>query len=132
MERQLKDLIDQEATVYGSLEIAIRGITSDSRQVDVGFLFLVKRGAERFLPDVLQKKAAALVCDRYYPQYQEITQVVVEDISRAEEKIARAFYAQGSSLFLVGITGTNGKTTTSYLVRHLLSDPQSPCGRTRP
>lgn len=133
MERRqtlVKDLVAHlpEAVVFGSLERSVIGITSDSRQVNPDFLFLVKRGGERFLPEVVQKGATAILTDRFQEEYPELTQIVCSDLSLAEEMMGKSFYPSHSPLFLVGITGTNGKTTTSYLVRHLLGEPRAPCG----
>ncbi len=106
---------------------AFRGLTTDSRSVTPGALFVAVRGSEadghRFVADAVARGAAAVVVEA--PLESKAPQVVVSDGRRAAIALARAWYADpAASLTLVGITGTNGKTTTTGLVRHLFNRQQ--------
>jgi UDP-N-acetylmuramoyl-L-alanyl-D-glutamate--2,6-diaminopimelate ligase len=100
-------------------------ISTDSRRVVPGSLYIAVRGSEtdghRFTRDVAARGAAALVVET--PQGLELPEVIVRDGRAAALTIARAWYGDpGRTMQLIGITGTNGKTTTTGLVRHLLND----------
>ena len=125
MERmKLKKLLEHipSHTLKGSKEIDITGISSHSKRVAPGHLFIAKKGAAHHIPEAIQAGAVAILTDLYNP-FHSAAQIIHPDIALCEAKLAHAFYGN-PDLYLVGITGTNGKTTTSYLVRHLLS----PCG----
>jgi len=101
---------------------AVSGLTADSRGVTPGMAYIAVRGSRadghRFCADAVAKGAALLVVER--PQGLAVPDVVVRDGRRAAVTLARAWYDDpGAHLVLVGITGTNGKTTTTGLVRHL-------------
>lgn len=104
-------------------------VTDDSRAVRAGALFLAVRGAERDGHDYLEAAAAAgaaaaLVAD---PTRTELPALVVKDTRRAAAVAAAAFYGHpADGLRLVGVTGTNGKTTTVGMLRHLLDEPSAP------
>jgi UDP-N-acetylmuramoyl-L-alanyl-D-glutamate--2,6-diaminopimelate ligase len=103
---------------------AFRGLTTDSRSVTPGALFVAVRGSEsdghRFVADAVARGAAAVVVEA--PLESKAPQVVVSDGRRAAIALARAWYGDpAASLTMVGITGTNGKTTTTGLVRHLFN-----------
>jgi UDP-N-acetylmuramoyl-L-alanyl-D-glutamate--2,6-diaminopimelate ligase len=100
------------------------GLSTDSRQVPAGSLFIALRGTQsdghRFVPDAVARGAAAVVVES--PQDTPAPQLVVQDARRAAIVLARTWYGDPSAgMQLVGITGTNGKTTTTALVRHLLN-----------
>lgn len=110
---------------HGALPNAITGITDDSRAVKPGYLFVAVRGSERDGHDFLDAAAkagasAAIVQDASRTQ---LPALVVNDGRRAAAVAAAAFYGfPARELQLVGVTGTNGKTTTVNLLRHLLGD----------
>ena len=110
--------------VRGSLPDELTGITDDSRQVDPGSLFVAVRGTARdghdFLPALAERAGAAIVED---PSRTTLPAFVVTDARRAAPVAAAAAHGEpGSKLQLVGVTGTNGKTTTVGMLRHLLDD----------
>jgi UDP-N-acetylmuramoyl-L-alanyl-D-glutamate--2,6-diaminopimelate ligase len=103
---------------------ALCGVTTDSRSVRPGTLFIAVRGSQadghRFVAEAVARGAAGLVVER--PVDAAAPQVVVYDGRRAAVALARAWYGDpAAGMTLVGITGTNGKTTTAGLVRHLLN-----------
>lgn len=121
------------AAIRGSKEIEITGLTANSKGVAPGNLFIAKRGltvdGARFIPEAIAAGATAVLTDLYDPFYPHITQILHPNVASIEAAIAKEFYNEPDrDLFLVGITGTNGKTTVSYLVRHLLETQKEPCG----
>src|SRR5581483_10196995 len=104
---------------------AIMGITDDSRAVRPGFLFVAVRGTERDGHDYLEAAeragaSAAIVQDAARTT---LPALVVNDGRRAAAIAGAAAYGwPARELLLVGVTGTNGKTTTVNMLRHLLDD----------
>ncbi|MGE5099020.1 MAG: UDP-N-acetylmuramoyl-L-alanyl-D-glutamate--2,6-diaminopimelate ligase [Deltaproteobacteria bacterium] len=107
----------------GVLPATIAGLSDDSRAVRDGFLFVAVRGSERDGHDYLDAAAAAgataaVVQD---PSRTSLPALVVNDGRRAAAVVAAAAYGwPARELQLVGVTGTNGKTTTVNMLRHLL------------
>ena len=99
------------------------GLTADTRRLAPGMLFCAIRGAvedgHRYLPRALEAGAAAALVEQ--PQPVLLPQVVVSDGRRAAAVAAELWYGHPAArLDLVGVTGTNGKTTTVTLARHVL------------
>ncbi len=103
---------------------SLDGITEDSRRVAPGWLFCAIEGTaedgHRYLPDAVSRGAAAALVAR--PSAVPIPQIVVRE-SRAAVALAAAewFEHPARDLQMVGVTGTNGKSTTVALLRHLLN-----------
>ena len=100
------------------------GLSTDSRSAGPGTLFIAVRGTQsdghRFIADAVARGAAAVVVES--PQDTPAPQLVVQDARRAAVVLARTWFGDpAAGMLLVGITGTNGKTTTTALVRHLLN-----------
>jgi len=106
-------------------DVEVRAIRSDSRQLDRGDLFVAVRGRRSdghdFLPVALARGAAAVVVEREQPGF-ALPQLVVDDGARALGYLVAALAGEpGERMTLIGITGTNGKTTTTYLVESILA-----------
>ena len=111
-------------TIHGSDDVEITGVTQDSRTVQPGNLFLAWSGsawdAHDFVAQAAEMGAAAAVVERYVPEA-GIPQVQVSDGRLAAALAADAVLGSPwAGLFTVGVTGTNGKTTTASLTQHLL------------
>jgi UDP-N-acetylmuramoyl-L-alanyl-D-glutamate--2,6-diaminopimelate ligase len=107
----------------GAPEVEISGLAYSSQSVTPGALFFCVPGfrsdGHDFAPDAVERGAAALVTERRLDL--GVPEVVVDDVRAAMGPAAASFYGDPTSeLDVVGITGTNGKTTTAFLVRHLL------------
>ena len=114
----LRDLMGAQAP-----DVPITGLAYSSRQVAPGALFFCVPGfradGHDFAPDAVARGASALVCER--PLGLGVPEVLVPDVRAAMGPAAARFHGDPSAeLRVVGITGTNGKTTTAYLVRALL------------
>ncbi len=110
-----------EASLSGDGSTAISDITHDSRQAKNGSLFVAIRGltmdGHRFVDDVMRRGAAGIISELTPPDGFEGVWIEVSDARKALAKAAASVHDDPSSdLKLVGITGTNGKTTTTYLV----------------
>ena len=104
--------------------IALTGVSADSRSIAPGAAYIAVRGSQadghQFVADAVKRGAAALVVEQAMGS--GIPEVVVTEGRRAAMVAGRFWYDDPArSLTLVGITGTNGKTTTTALVRHLLN-----------
>ncbi|MBI4589880.1 MAG: UDP-N-acetylmuramoyl-L-alanyl-D-glutamate--2,6-diaminopimelate ligase [Candidatus Rokubacteria bacterium] len=112
-------------TVLGQLPEAVTGLAYDSRGVRLGDLFVavpgLTRDGRRFIPEALDRGAAAVVTEGEDPlPGATLGRIVVPSTREALARLADAFFGHPSrALTVVGITGTNGKTTTSYLVEAL-------------
>jgi UDP-N-acetylmuramoyl-L-alanyl-D-glutamate--2,6-diaminopimelate ligase len=122
---RLRDLLE------GAPEVEITALAYDSRRVEPGALFFCVPGFEAdghdFALDAIERGAVALVLER--PLGLGVPEVVVPDARAAMAPVAAGFYGNPSAeLDVVGITGTNGKTTTAYLLREMLAAAGTPCG----
>lgn len=131
LKKLLKDIPVQH--VKGSKEIEITGICANSKLVAPGNLFVAKKGRNfdgaQFIPEALSAGASAVLTDIFDPTLKNITQIICSDVLAIEGQLV-AQYNQFPSqeMLLIGITGTNGKTTTSFLCKHLLDTANGPCG----
>src|SRR3954447_22078559 len=107
----------------GAPEVDVSGLAYSSASVTPGTLFFCvpgfKADGHDFAPDAVGRGAVALVVQR--PLGLGVPEVVVDDVRAAMGPAAARFHGDPTSqLDVVGVTGTNGKTTTAYLVRSLL------------
>ncbi len=103
--------------------VEITGLAYDNRRVEDGTLFFCVRGFTRdgheFAPDAIARGAAALVVD--HPLGLGVPEVVVDDVRAAMAPAAARFHGDPTAdLRMAGVTGTNGKTTTCFILRELL------------
>ena len=127
---KLKDILKGiDCKVNGDVNVDVKDIQFDSRQVSVGTLFVAQRGTKvdghDFIDKAVKAGAVAVVCEKVESgkkkvESEKVTFVVVKDSSEALGLMAANFYGHPShSLKLVGITGTNGKTTTVTLLHRM-------------
>lgn len=123
----LKDILYKAGIVevVGSTNVAITALTFDSRKIEKDSLFVAVKGTQNdghvFINDVIAKGAIAILCEELPAELNEkITYVKVNDTSAALGIVASNFYDTPSEkIKLVGVTGTNGKTTTVTLLFNL-------------
>lgn len=122
----LRELLkDCSVRATGDLETGILGLAYDSRAVLPGYLFFAIRGTRldgnRFIPKAIAKGAAAVVSAAGPVSSLSMPWIQVDDERAAMAAIAGKFYGHPTQrLHLVGVTGTNGKTTTTYIVESIL------------
>ncbi|MDB5073186.1 MAG: UDP-N-acetylmuramoylalanyl-D-glutamate--2,6-diaminopimelate ligase [Candidatus Eremiobacteraeota bacterium] len=120
------------ARVVGSLPPSVDAIASDSRAVKPGTLFVALRGertdGHNFIEDAIARGATVVVVE-HGAIAANAPAVIVPDTRIAASALADAFHDHPShDLIVIGVTGTNGKTTTTHLVRDLLETAGIPCG----
>lgn len=124
---KLKNLIEGTncLKVRGAVEADIRGVHFDSRKIGPGDLFIAQRGVNSdghaYIAKAVEAGAVAVVCEELPEKTDNgVCYVMVEDSSEALGKIASRYYGEPSrEMVLVGVTGTNGKTTTATLLYEL-------------
>ena len=118
-----------------SAALEVRAVTQDSKSVGPGSVFVAIRGAtidgHKFLPAVCAAGAAAVVVEDAALVPRDFSGAVVQVASTrsALDRLARKFYDDPArSLFCIGVTGTNGKTTVTYMIEKILNDFGWPTG----
>ena len=111
--------------LQGEIDKEITGIVNDSRKVIEGSLFFCIRGAvsdgHAYAQDVAEKGAAAIIVEKPVEVPEQVTVIQVSDSRYAMALIAAAWYDYpAEKLHVIGITGTKGKTTTTYMIRSIL------------
>ena len=104
------------------------GVGVDSRTVRPGMLYVAVRGSQadghRFVGDAVGRGAKAIVVEA--PQQSGVPEIVVRDSHQAALVLGSAWYGHPArALTLIGVTGTNGKTTTTGLIRHLFNQRET-------
>jgi UDP-N-acetylmuramoyl-L-alanyl-D-glutamate--2,6-diaminopimelate ligase len=109
----------------GSVETEVTTLVYDSRKVEKGSVFVCISGSVRdahdFIPDVIEKGAAAVIVERDVPVPEAVTCIKVGDSRLALACMSAAYFGYpAKKLKTIGITGTKGKTTTTYMVKSIL------------
>ena len=133
---RLKELLKnvEVLNVLGDTDIEITGVNIDSRRIEAGHLFVAVPGTvtdgHKFIPKAIEQGAAAVLCE-YFPNKREpgVTYVAVESTEDWVGEVATQFYGDPSrKLKLVGVTGTNGKTTIATLLYNMFRKFGHKCG----
>ena len=133
---KLSDLLKNIVTISitGDAECDIKGVNIDSRKVADGHLFIAMRGTQvdghKFIPKAEELGAAAILCEQLPDERKEgVTYVQVADTEDVVGQVATTFYGNPTSkLKLVGVTGTNGKTTIATLLYNMFRKMGHKCG----
>ena len=133
---KLIDLLKNIVTISitGDAECDIKGVNIDSRKVADGHLFIAMRGTQvdghKFIPKAEELGAAAILCEQIPEEKKEgVTYVQVANTEDVVGQVATTFYGNPTSkLKLVGVTGTNGKTTIATLLYNMFRKMGHKCG----
>jgi UDP-N-acetylmuramoyl-L-alanyl-D-glutamate--2,6-diaminopimelate ligase len=132
---QLLERLPASAEAVGDVQSVVSSVEIDSRAVTKGALFVAVRGERSdghdFVPQAIANGAVAVVVESAHVLAPPagVTVVHVPDTRRALSSIAAAFYGDPShALDVVGVTGTNGKTTTTRMIAAILDAAGRPCG----
>jgi UDP-N-acetylmuramoyl-L-alanyl-D-glutamate--2,6-diaminopimelate ligase len=131
----LRDLIPHldNPAVSGSLDTVIKGLTYDSRTVGSGIAFVALRGktsdGHDFIPKAIAAGAAVIISEQAPPDDVKVPWVHVKYSRIALAQAAAFLHGEPTkNLAIAAVTGTNGKTTTAFLMHHLLNAGQKRCG----
>src|SRR5437763_3071177 len=131
---QLKTLVAMIPVrqVIGTLDRPVESIAYDSRRAQRNGLFVALRGGKsdghQFIAQAVEKGASVIVAEREQ-KYPRATCLVVENSRTALADLSRLFYGRpGDRLKLAAVTGTNGKTTTTFLIKHICEKASLRCG----
>lgn len=131
--RELIKCLEEKKT-FNILNTEVEGIACDSRKVKKDFLFVAMRGNKSdghlFIKDAIDRGAKVIVTEKRSAVLpSDVSEIVVQDSRKALHRLAVEFYGNPSSRIKVaGITGTNGKTTVSFILRQILQHTGSKCG----
>src|ERR1044072_729916 len=124
---QLKELVKYlpVTRVEGPLDRDFAGITYDSRRVTPGMIFVAIPGAHvdghDFISTAIDRGAAAIICDRNGVSSPRATKIKAPDTREALARASACFYDHPSTkLQVIGVTGTNGKTTVAFMIKEVL------------
>lgn len=112
--------------IFGYIDCEISGISHDSRQIKDGFIFVAidghKLDGNSFVPDAVRSGAVVIVTEKYLHNLEShIVQVIVPNTRKALSSLSSSFFgAPSKKIKVIGVTGTNGKTTTTYLIKSIL------------
>ena len=131
---QLKTLLSAISVrqIIGPSDRAVESIAYDSRRVQRNGLFVALRGEKfdghNFIGQAIEKGASVIVAERA-DEFPRTTCVVVENTRPALADLSAAFYGfPARKLKMAGVTGTNGKTTTTFLIQHICEKAGLRCG----
>lgn len=136
MSKKLGQLLEkmEYELVQGSLDTEVTDLAYDSRKITEGMLFVAIAGTvvdgHKFIPDVLKKGASVIVMERDVKvEDDQVTVVKVKNARAALSYLSAAYFDYpATKMISIGITGTKGKSTTTYMIRDIIEKSGKTCG----
>uniref|UniRef100_A0A7C3Z217 UDP-N-acetylmuramoyl-L-alanyl-D-glutamate--2,6-diaminopimelate ligase n=1 Tax=candidate division WOR-3 bacterium TaxID=2052148 RepID=A0A7C3Z217_UNCW3 len=127
-EMKLADLLKEKKgiKVFGSTDVSVRGVTADSREVAPGYVFFAYPGQKvngrSFISEAIKKGAKVIVTDSCPEKLlPNVSYCITPEVKKTLAIFTKTFYNKiDEKMKIIGITGTQGKTTVAYLLRHIL------------
>ena len=134
MSKKLGQLLEkmEYELVQGSLDTEVTDLAYDSRKITEGMLFVAIAGTvvdgHKFIPDVLKKGASVIVMERDVKvEDDQVTVVKVKNARAALSYLSAAYFDYpATKMISIGITGTKGKSTTTYMIRDIIEKEEDP------
>ncbi|HMQ00094.1 MAG TPA: Mur ligase domain-containing protein, partial [Cyclobacteriaceae bacterium] len=134
--KELRDILYKVSitATSGDMAVAVSGLSYDTRKTQRGDVFIAIKGLQvdghLYIPQAIKAGAVAVVCERFPEQINPaVTYVAVKNSAEAAGIMAANFYDNPSAkLRLIGVTGTNGKTTVATLLYQLFTQLGYACG----
>ena len=126
MTKKLSEILPKDfIKIEGSPDVDVTGFSSDSREIQPGYVFFAIRGehsdGNRFIPSAISKGAVAVVSETPCLDHLGSVFIQAQDIYQFMAEISASFYGTAyTDLKVIGVTGTNGKTTTAFFINELL------------
>lgn len=124
--QQLSQLLEHIQVIqYNNVHVTVTGITYDSRKVEHGFIYVARKGSNAdghdYIQKAIQNGASCIVCERLPEDVEQTIAVVqVRDAAKALAELSHALLDfPTKKLKVVGVTGTNGKTTCTYVLKQI-------------
>lgn len=119
--------------IKGSIDIEINGIAYNSNLVKEDYIFIAIEGLKldghRYIDEAISKGAKVIVVSKEIEVFQDVTIIIVNNTRKALNCLSAAFYGKPSEkIGLIGVTGTNGKTTITYLLKSILENSKLKVG----
>jgi UDP-N-acetylmuramoyl-L-alanyl-D-glutamate--2,6-diaminopimelate ligase len=130
---QLSELLHGVDVINAFVDIEVNGLTMDSRAITAGDVFVAVKGlttdGHKYIDDALSAGAVVVLADHMEPQWQDKPVIAIELLRNKLGLIADRFYGSPSkAMSVIGVTGTNGKTTCTYLTAQALNAGGERCG----
>ncbi|MCD7778966.1 MAG: UDP-N-acetylmuramyl-tripeptide synthetase, partial [Clostridiales bacterium] len=133
---KLKDVLNniEYKVLSGSVEAEVSALTIDSRKAEKNTMYVAIKGftvdGHKFIPSAVKSGASAVLCEHALEEYDEnAAYIQVENPRKALGWCAKNFYGNPSgSMNIIGVTGTNGKTSTTYFLEEILKENNRKAG----
>jgi UDP-N-acetylmuramoyl-L-alanyl-D-glutamate--2,6-diaminopimelate ligase len=132
----LKDILcDESVVIFGNKDVEVLGVSYDSRTIKKNFAFIDLLGhsnmnGEKYICEAIEKGASVIISGSKYGENNNIiTHVVVKNVFHFMATFSAKFYNYPDrELTIIGVTGTNGKTTVTYMIESIFSNSGIECG----